>query len=212
MAATVSAADDAVSGLATDGEVIEETLDTHKYGLKNELKETNTALRKVKIAASREKWMIWGSLGFFTTVVVYIVTKRTRILTLLWLMATGTYHGGNILQDLFKGGQRGTSDIPSGVGVGTLMQQEELDVGVGTLMQQEELDVGVGTLMQQEELDVGVDTIVHKKDFEVNMEGYLEMEIDMDNYDVPMPPQQYGPLTREDHEVAEMYDAILRDK
>ncbi len=199
MAATVSAADDAVSGLATDGEVIEETLDTHKYGLKNELKETNTALRKVKIAASREKWMIWGSLGFFTTVVVYIVTKRTRILTLLWLMATGTYHGGNILQDLFKGGQRGTSDIPSGVGVGTLMQQEELDVGVGTLM-------------QQEELDVGVDTIVHKKDFEVNMEGYLEMEIDMDNYDVPMPPQQYGPLTREDHEVAEMYDAILRDK
>ena len=186
MAATVSAADDAVSGLATDGEVIEETLDTHKYGLKNELKETNTALRKVKIAASREKWMIWGSLGFFTTVVVYIVTKRTRILTLLWLMATGTYHGGNILQDLFKGGQRGTSDIPSGVGVGTLMQQEELDVGVGT--------------------------VVHKKDFEVNMEGYLEMEIDMDNYDVPMPPQQYGPLTREDHEVAEMYDAILRDK
>ena len=186
MAATVSVADDAVSGLATDGEVIEETLDTHKYGLKNELKETNTALRKVKIAASREKWMIWGSLGFFTTVVVYIVTKRTRILTLLWLMATGTYHGGNVLQDLFKGGQKGTSDIPSGVGVGTLMQQEELDVGV--------------------------DTVVHKKDFEVNMEGYLEMEIDMDNYDVPMPPQQYGPLTREDHEVAEMYDAILRDK
>ena len=39
MAATVSAADQAVSSLAQDGDVIEDTLDTHKRGLKNELKE-----------------------------------------------------------------------------------------------------------------------------------------------------------------------------
>ena len=71
MAATVSAVDNAVSGLVTDGEIIEDTLDTHKRGLKNELKETKTALRKVKIAASREKWMIWGSLFFYNCGGVY---------------------------------------------------------------------------------------------------------------------------------------------
>ena len=49
---------------------------------------------------------------------------------------------------------------------------------------------------------------LRKDEFQVHMEGYLEMEIDTDNYDVPMPPQQYGPLTQEDHEVAEMYDAM----
>ena len=198
MAATVSTADQAVSSLAQDGDVIEDTLDTHKRGLKNELKETKTALRKVKIAASREKWMIWGSLGFFTTVVVYIITKRTRIMALLWLLATGAYHGGNILNDLYREGQRGISEA-----------QSDLGEGVDTLVQH--LTQEPMKIERAETPSLGEARQGWKEELETTMEGYLDMDIDINNYEIPMPPRQYGPLTQEDHEVAAMYDKFLKE-
>ena len=192
MAATASTADATVSSLAQDGEIIEDTLDTHKYGLKTELKETKTALRKVKVAASREKWMIWGALGLFTTVVVYIIGKRTRVLTLLWLVITGTYHGTTLLKDLYKEGTGGGS-IDASVDEHIAHLQEATNIIEEVAVPEQEHN--------EAEKQQKTEAKPHLLDF-------LEMEIDTWSHEVPMPPIQHGPLTEKDHEIALMYEKM----
>ncbi len=46
MGSSVTTADTAVSSLVSDGDIIKETLDEHKYGLKVELSETKLRLNQ----------------------------------------------------------------------------------------------------------------------------------------------------------------------
>lgn len=185
MTATVSTANAAVSGLVQDGEVIGDTLRTHKYGLNTELGETRSALRRVKIAAFKEKWLIWGSLGFFTSTVAYIVTKRTRLLTLIWLFLSGAYHGGSFLGHALAG---------EGDGGGKAMPEPIQDSVEGVMNH---------PLHGLEVKEVGV-----------RAEGdFLDMEIiDYNEKGIPIPPTQHGPLTEEDTEIAAMFDKMQKEE
>jgi hypothetical protein len=101
MGSTVTTANTAVGNLMEDGDTIRETLDEHKFGLKVGLEDTNRKLNRVQTAEQREKWMVWSSLAFFTSVVLYIIAKRLRILALLSLLSSGALKGGNILKQLY---------------------------------------------------------------------------------------------------------------
>ena len=97
MAAGVIHADEAVSTLLQDGEVIKDTLDEHKYELKGSLHVTKSKLNRVKSAEERERYSIFFALTFFTTVVAYIIMKRTRLLTIALMSIRGALQGGQIL-------------------------------------------------------------------------------------------------------------------
>jgi hypothetical protein len=97
MAAGVIHADEAVSTLLQDGEVIKDTLDEHKYELKGSLHVTKSKLNRVKSAEERERYSIFFALTFFTTVVAYIIMKRTRLLTIALMSLRGALQGGQIL-------------------------------------------------------------------------------------------------------------------
>ena len=103
--------------------------------------------------------------------VVYIITKRTRIMALLWLLATGAYHGGNILNDLYREGQKGISEV-----------QSDLGQGVDTLVQQ--LTQESVKIEREETPSLGEARQGWKEELETTMEGYLEMDIDINNYDI----------------------------
>lgn len=81
----VSLVDDATQALGHDGELISETLDEHAYNLKGALHKTKNRLNAVKTVAYWEKLSVFGSLAFFTAVIIYIIAKRTRALLLLSL-------------------------------------------------------------------------------------------------------------------------------
>lgn len=83
-------AESASAVLEHDGALISDTLDEHKYGLRNALATTKGRLSKLKFAELREKYTIYISLGFFALVVSYIVLKRTRALWLLWMVVKPT--------------------------------------------------------------------------------------------------------------------------
>ena len=68
--------------LNQDGEFIKDSLDVHSVELKGALLSTKKNLNKVKSAELWERYSLRGSLVFFFSVVIYIVCKRTRILTL----------------------------------------------------------------------------------------------------------------------------------
>jgi len=72
-------ADTAVSMLRKDGEIIKNTLDTHKYDLKNSLDSSKSRLKRVKNMQYFEKISLKVSVAFFALVVVYITAKRLRI-------------------------------------------------------------------------------------------------------------------------------------
>ena len=197
MAATVSTADAAVSGLVDDGEVIADTLDTHKYSLKSELGDTRSALRRVKIAAFKEKWLIWGSLGFFTSTVAYIITKRTRLLTLVWLFLSGAYHGGSYLGHAMTGDKDSVVPEPvqnSGSDGDWAKNIDSVNDGIIEAQKEQE-----GLVIKE----VGISS---QGDF---------LDIDIINYTedgIPIPPQQFGPLTEEEMELAAMFDAMQQQE
>ena len=109
MSSSVATADTAVSSLAVDGETIKETLDEHKYGLKVELQETKVRLDKIKSTDEREKRLIWGSVSFFTAVVVYIICKRLRIIALIMMIYSGAHKGGNLFKQLYSNNNNATT-------------------------------------------------------------------------------------------------------
>ena len=82
-------ADIAVSVLAEDGESIRDTYNDHKYELKNALLHTKKNLNRVKNIEERERYSLFLSMLFFTSTVIYIIAKRFRLISLMWL----TLHG-----------------------------------------------------------------------------------------------------------------------
>ena len=85
MTSSVMNADEAVSVLLQDGAILEDSLHDHKYELKGSLQTTKQRLSRIKSAETREKYTIFLSLAFFTSVVVYVIAKRTRLLTIAWV-------------------------------------------------------------------------------------------------------------------------------
>jgi hypothetical protein len=100
MSSSVMNADEAVSVLLQDGAILEDTLQDHKYGLKGSLQTTKHRLSRIKSAETREAYMIFLSLSFFTSVVMYIIAKRTRLLTIAWLAMHGAIRGKNAITSL----------------------------------------------------------------------------------------------------------------
>lgn len=74
----------AVYGLEEDGEHISDTQNEHKYKLKEALATTKMRLSRVKSAEKNEKYLTFASISFFTSVVLYIILRRTRILAMIW--------------------------------------------------------------------------------------------------------------------------------
>lgn len=100
MAAGVMQADEAVTVLLQDGAIIQDSLHDHKYVLKGSLQTTKQRLDRIKSAERREKWSIFLSLSFFTSVVIYIIAKRTRLLTIAWLTMQGAMKGKDFLTSI----------------------------------------------------------------------------------------------------------------
>lgn len=100
MSSSVMNADEAVSVLLQDGAILEDTLQDHKYGLKGSLQTTKHRLSRIKSAETREAYMIFLSLSFFTSVVMYIIAKRTRLLTIAWLALHGAIRGKNAITSM----------------------------------------------------------------------------------------------------------------
>ena len=88
-------ADIAVSVLAEDGESIRDTVQDHKYELKNALQHTKKNLNRVKNIEERERYSLLFSMSFFTCTVIYIITKRLRLLSLTWLTIQGLLFSTN---------------------------------------------------------------------------------------------------------------------
>ena len=78
-------ADLAVSVLAQDGESLRDASNDHKYELKNALLHTKKNLNRVKNIEEREKYSLIFSMSFFTGTVVYIISKRLRLISIAWL-------------------------------------------------------------------------------------------------------------------------------
>jgi hypothetical protein len=102
MSSSVTNADDAVSILLQDGAILQDTLHDHKYELKGSLQTTKQRLARIKSAETREKYSIFLSLSFFTSVVIYIIAKRTRILTLIWLAMHGLIKGKDTVSSMSR--------------------------------------------------------------------------------------------------------------
>ena len=100
ISSSVTSADEAVSVLLQDGAILEDTLQDHKYGLKSSLQTTKYRLDRIKSAETREVYSVFLSLSFFTSVVIYIVAKRTRLLTVAWLTVHGVIRGRNLMSSL----------------------------------------------------------------------------------------------------------------
>lgn len=88
-------ADLAVSVLAEDGESIRDTYHDHKYELKNALQHTKKNLNRVKNIEERERYSLFFSMLFFTSTVVYIIAKRFRLISLIWLSIHGLFSSSN---------------------------------------------------------------------------------------------------------------------
>jgi hypothetical protein len=88
-------ADLAVSVLAEDGESISDTYNDHKYELKNALLHTKKNLNRVKNIEERERYSLFLSMLFFTSTVIYIIAKRFRLLSLMWLTIHGLFYSSN---------------------------------------------------------------------------------------------------------------------
>jgi hypothetical protein len=76
-------AESAAVVLEQDGNVIQGTLDEHKYGLREALSLTRKRLSSLKFAEFREKYMINTALAFYLMVAVFIIAKRLRLLSLM---------------------------------------------------------------------------------------------------------------------------------
>ena len=88
-------ADLAVSVLAEDGESIRDTYNDHKYELKNALLHTKKNLNRVKNIEERERYSLFLSMLFFTSTVIYIIAKRFRLLSLMWLTIHGLFYSNS---------------------------------------------------------------------------------------------------------------------
>jgi hypothetical protein len=122
MTSSVTNADDAVSILLQDGAILQDTLHDHKYELKGSLQTTKQRLARIKSAETREKYSIFLSLSFFTSVVVYIIAKRTRILTLVWLAMHGIIKGKDIISSMSR--NNATEDYKNSIASKTILHHE----------------------------------------------------------------------------------------
>ena len=76
-------AESASAILGQDGDVIKDSLDEHKYGLKEALRSTKQRLSLLKFAEFREKYMIAAAVSFYVLVALYIILKRTGLLSFI---------------------------------------------------------------------------------------------------------------------------------
>mmetsp|Transcript_28405 Transcript_28405/g.28709 ORF Transcript_28405/g.28709 Transcript_28405/m.28709 type:complete len:182 (+) Transcript_28405:142-687(+) len=77
---------EASKALDHDGDLLKETYEEHAYHLKGSLASAKRRLLSVKTNALLEKYSVFGSLLFFTAVVLHIIIKRTRILVWIWFI------------------------------------------------------------------------------------------------------------------------------
>jgi len=82
---TVAQADLAAQVLSQDGILLRESLHEHQVNLKSGLQLTSVGLNKLKSAENREKRNLYLSLFFFFSVVMYIILRRTRIISLIYI-------------------------------------------------------------------------------------------------------------------------------
>ena len=97
MTSSVMVADDAVLGLAQDGASLEDSEYVQKYELKEKLNTSKRHIGRVKSAAKKERWGILLALSVFTLVVIYIIAKRTRLLTIALMAINGAILGTNMI-------------------------------------------------------------------------------------------------------------------
>lgn len=100
----VNQAEMAVSTLMQDGQQLADTLDEHKYHLKDSLATTKSKIDTVKSAEFRERYSVFLSTGFFTLVVVFVIMRRTRLLYLSYITVTS-------LMSLYFGFQNQSSSV-----------------------------------------------------------------------------------------------------
>jgi hypothetical protein len=202
MNATVNKANEAVASLAEDGEVIGDTLDTYKNGLKTELGETKSALRRVKMAAFKEKYLIWGSLGFFTSTVAYIISKRTRLMTLIVLFLSGAYQGGHMFSQAAFGGELELElDEPELFIKPTLVEPLIPDF----LDPLEGIDLDGLDMMP----DIAGEVEMELKRVE---REFLPLEVLRNEHGVPVPPVMAGPLSLDDTATAVMFEKMEEEE
>ena len=63
----------------TIGELISDTLDIHRGGLKDALKRTKRSLGNLEFSELKEKYGITIGIGIFTCVALWIIARRLRI-------------------------------------------------------------------------------------------------------------------------------------
>jgi hypothetical protein len=68
-------------------------LNEHAYELKGGLSQTKNKLSSLKFVEVWEKYSLYGSLGVFCSVSLYIVLKRTRIVVYLFLWLVSLFSG-----------------------------------------------------------------------------------------------------------------------
>lgn len=79
-------AEEASTIIYKDDSIINDTLNTHKHGLKGALKSTKRRLTRVEQLQILEKWSQFISILFFAFVCMFIILKRTRILLIAKLV------------------------------------------------------------------------------------------------------------------------------
>ena len=88
-------ADIAVSVLAHDGESLRDAANDHKYELKNALLHTKKNLNRVKNIEERERYSLFFSMLFFTGTVIYIISKRLRLISIIWFSIQSFFYVRN---------------------------------------------------------------------------------------------------------------------
>lgn len=81
---TVTQADIASQILNQDGILLKESLQEHQFHLKTGLQLTSAGLNKLKSAENKEKRNLYLSLLFFFTVVLYIILRRMRVISIIY--------------------------------------------------------------------------------------------------------------------------------
>jgi preprotein translocase subunit SecF len=84
--------------IQSDGNIIQNTLQQQKYELKTSLESTKKRLRKIKQSESLEKWGIYGAMGIFMFIVVYICLVRFGVFFMLFSMISCFFTSKDVTQ------------------------------------------------------------------------------------------------------------------
>lgn len=97
---TVAQADLAAQALSQDGILLKESLHEHQVNLKSGLQLTSAGLNKLKSAENREKRNLLLSLLFFFSVVLYIILRRTRVISLIYATLSAALWSKSLISNM----------------------------------------------------------------------------------------------------------------